>query len=149
MPAQGGHRLMHRPGDDGRMTSPLTSPEGGRTTGSRWAFGSVAVILVAYLVSLIVRPVGAYNTVVDGWAVDAFEAGMGVICIRRYFTRSWHSTHSATRVFPLVIGAACVSWGLGDVASTIEALGGATIPVPSVADGFFTGFFPACFIAFM
>lgn len=119
------------------------------STHFRWLFVSLSAFVAIFLASLIVRRTGSYNTVVDGWGVDAFELSMGGICLHRYFERSWRSTHSTTSVFPLVMGAACISWALGDVASTIEGLGGATVPVPSVADGFFTDFFPVCFIAFM
>ena len=48
----------------------------------------------------------------------------------------------AARLFPLVMGMACLSWALGDVALTIESLGGASPSTPSVADGFYVGFFP-------
>ena len=48
-----------------------------------------------------------------------------------------------------MLGAACISWALGDVALTIESLGGATASVPSVADGFYVGFFPLCFVSFV
>jgi PAS domain S-box-containing protein len=32
---------------------------------------------------------------------------------------------------------------------TIESLGGASVPLPSVADGFYLGFFPLCYVALM
>src|SRR5580658_110433 len=60
---------------------------------------------------------------------------MGALCIGRFFDETWRSSHSRTRLFPLVLGAACVSWALGDVALTMESLGGATPAVPSAADG--------------
>ena len=74
---------------------------------------------------------------------------MGAVCIRRYFDRPWQLGQSGTRVFPLVLGTACIPWGLGDVALTIESLGGATPGVPSVADAFYLSFFPLCFMSFI
>jgi PAS domain S-box-containing protein len=106
-------------------------------------------IVVAFLISLIVRATGSYNTPVDGWGVDLFELSMSAICIRRYFDRSWASHQTVFRVFPLVIGAAALSWALGDVALTVQSLGGATVSVPSVADIFYVGFFPLCYLGFM
>jgi two-component system sensor histidine kinase/response regulator len=115
----------------------------------RWAFGFSAVLVAAFLVSLILRATGSYWTPLDGWGVDVFELAMGGLCICRYFEVSWRSNQSTAKVFPLVLGAACISWAFGDLALTIESLGGATPSVPSVADGFYVGFFPLCYIALM
>jgi PAS domain S-box-containing protein len=115
----------------------------------RWAFVFSAAIVVAFLVSLIFRRVGSYYTPVDGWGVDVFEFSMGALCAGRYFERSWRSSPSGARVFPLVLGAACVMWSLGDVAMSVETLGGRTPSVPSVANGLWLGFFPLCFLAFI
>ena len=72
-----------------------------------------------------------------------------MICLRRYFDRSWRSRQSVRAVFPLVVGAACISWGLGDVALTAQTLGGASAPAFSVSDVFYIGFFPLCYLGFM
>ena len=115
----------------------------------RWTFRVSAAIVLAYLVSLILRPTGSSYTPVDGWGVAAFELCMGVVCMRRFFARSWRSNQSAARFFPVVLGAAVTSWAVGDVALTIESLGGATPSTPSVADAFYVGFYPLCFAAFV
>ena len=105
-------------------------------------------LVVAFLVSLLVRKTGSYSTPVDGWGVAMFELTMGNICLARYFEGSWRTSNSVARLFPLIMGVACISWALGDFALTTESLGGATPPVPSVADAFYVGFFPLCFLAF-
>src|SRR5438477_9190251 len=115
----------------------------------RWTFRVASAIVVAFLVSLIVRSTGSDYAPVDGWGVDLFELSVGALCVGRYLDGRWRSSSSAAKAFPLVLGAACVSWALGDVATTLESLGGATPPTPSVADGFFLGFFPFCYISFM
>jgi signal transduction histidine kinase/DNA-binding response OmpR family regulator len=112
-------------------------------------FLASSVLVVAFLVSLLVRRAGSYSTPVDGWGVDLFELSMGALCVLRYFDRPWRSTQSAVSAFPLVLGVACISWSLGDVALTIESLGGASVPTPSVADGFYIAFFPICYLSFM
>jgi two-component system, sensor histidine kinase and response regulator len=114
----------------------------------RWTLGIAGALVVAYLVSLVVRPTGSYDAAVDGWGVALFEITMGNICIARYFEGSWRTSNPVARLFPLVMGVACISWALGDVALTIESLGGATPSVPSVADAFYVLFFPLCFAAF-
>ena len=116
---------------------------------ARWTFRISAVILVAFLTSLILRRTGSHYTPVDGWGVSVFELAMGALCMRRFFAPSWRSNQSAARFFPLVLGAAITSWALGDVALTVESLGGATPSVPSIADGFYVGFYPLCFISFI
>ena len=131
--------------------SVVSSDIGGHTIDARMrnAFGLSAALVAAFLVSLIVRKTGSYWTPLDGWGVDLFELSMGGFCLYRYFEPSWRSHQSTAKAFPLVLGAACISWAIGDIALTIESLGGATPSVPSVADGFYVGFFPICYIALM
>ena len=114
----------------------------------RWCLGVGATLVVAFIASLIVRRTGSYYTPVDGWGVVLLEFTMGNLCIARYFEGSWRTSDPVARLLPLVIGLACISWALGDLALTIESLGGATPAVPSVADAFYVGFFPLCFVSF-
>jgi two-component system sensor histidine kinase/response regulator len=115
----------------------------------RWVFGIAAALVVALIVSLIVRPVGSSFTPVDGWGVDALELTMGALCVARYYEGSWRLSSSVARLFPLVLGMACLAWGLGDVVLTFESLGGATPSTPSAADAFYLCFFPLCFLGFV
>jgi signal transduction histidine kinase len=115
----------------------------------RWVFLLATGLVAAFLISLLARPNGSYVTPVDGWGVDLFELSMGALCVLRYFDRRWRTTESAVSVFPLVLGVACLAWAFGDVAVTVESLGGASVPVPSVADGFYVVFFPLCYLSFM
>ena len=108
-----------------------------------------AVLVVAFFVSLVTRPVGAYNTYLDGWGVATFELSMGVLALARFFDPRWRRANNAMRVLPLVVGVACMSWALGDFVLTIEQLGGGTPSVPSFADIFYVGFFPVCYLGFM
>jgi methyl-accepting chemotaxis protein len=116
-------------------------------SGVRWAHYVAALLAAAYLVAVAARRVGSYNALVDGWGVDAFEVSVGVLCMQRYRHGSWRTITSSTRLFPLLLGAACITWGLGDTALTIESFGGATPPTPSAADGFGLMFFPLCYLA--
>ena len=113
-------------------TAPTTSVPTGDSTSTlsgnridarmRWTFAASSAMVVAFLVSLILRRAGSHYTPVDGWGVDLFELSMGALCLSRYFSRSWRSSPSATKVFPLVLGAACVAWALGDVALTLSLI---------------------------
>ena len=115
--------------------------------GVRRAHYIAAFLVVAYLVSVAVRRVGSYDAPIDGWGVDVFEVSVGALCMLRYWHGSWRTVRSVATPFPLVLGAACIMWGFGDTALTIESLGGATPPTPSAADGFGLMFFPLCYLA--
>jgi methyl-accepting chemotaxis protein len=119
------------------------------TDGVRWAHYAAALLIAAYFVSVALRHVGSYNAPIDGWGVDLFEISVGVLCMYRYWHGSWRTMRSVVAFFPLVLGAACIMWGFGDTALTIESLGGATPPTPSAADGFGLMFFPLCYVAFV
>jgi PAS domain S-box-containing protein len=114
----------------------------------RWALGIAALLVVALFVSLVVRRTGSYYTPLDGWGVVLLEFTVGNICLARYFEGSWRSSNHVARLFPLIMGVACISWALGDLTLTIESLGGATPSTPSLADAFYVAFFPLCFLAF-
>ena len=43
----------------------------------RAAYWLLGCVLAGFLVSLIVRPAGAYSTWLDGWGVDGFEV---IVC---------------------------------------------------------------------
>ncbi|HEY0870221.1 MAG TPA: methyl-accepting chemotaxis protein [Acidothermaceae bacterium] len=116
-------------------------------SGVRWAHYVAALLAAGYLVAVAARHVGSYNALVDGWGVDVFEVSVGVLCMLRFRHGSWRTITSSTRLFPLLLGAACITWGLGDTALTIESFGGATPPTPSAADGFGLMFFPLCYLA--
>ncbi|HEY5302881.1 MAG TPA: response regulator [Acidimicrobiales bacterium] len=115
----------------------------------RLIFAVATVLVIAFLISLIARPIGSYNTYLDGWGVDVFEMGMGAFCIARFYDPRWRAASTSMRVLPLVIGVASISWALGDATLTIESLGGASPLVPSFADIFYVGFFPLCYMGFM
>ncbi len=130
------------------------APDGGAAvahrvpTRVRWTFGIAIGLLVALLISLIVRRTGSSFLPVDGWGVAAFEFTMGNICLARYFEGTWRTSSSVARLFPLIMGVACIMWAVGDFVLTAESLGGATPSVPSIADAYYVLFFPLCFLGF-
>jgi two-component system sensor histidine kinase/response regulator len=111
----------------------------------RWFFGITLALVVAFVISLIVRPVGSYFQPIDGWGISLLEVAVGFVCISRYFERSWHGSNPIGRTFPLALGAASASWGIGDLVLT--GLGGPNVTPPSAADLFYIGFFLLCFCA--
>ena len=58
-----------------------------------------AALVVAFLISLVVRQTGSDYTPLDGWGVDLFELSMGALCIARYFDRSWRTSESVAKAF--------------------------------------------------
>ena len=98
----------------------------------------MGVLVAGYLV---LRVLGASTGFIDGWGVDALELALGGMCLARGRVRG------PGRAVALVLGAALLCWAAGDLALTIESLAGATPPSPSVADGFYLGFFPLAYVA--
>jgi diguanylate cyclase (GGDEF)-like protein len=104
------------------------------------AYWVAAALLVAYLASLIVRPNGSDWTWLDGWAVVIWEIVICGMAIARGITRR------RGRVMALALGFSIFAWAMGDLALTIESIGGATPPTPSVADAFYLIFYPLAYI---
>ncbi len=111
----------------------------------RWFLGIASALVVAFIISLIVRPVGSYVPLIDGWGIYLLEVAVGLVCLGRYFERTWHGSDPIGRTFPLALGAASMSWGIGDLVLT--GMGGPNVTAPSAADIFYIGFFLLCFTA--
>lgn len=114
----------------------------GSKTGWLWTcYGVMAILLLAYLVSLLVRGPGHSSLLVDGWMVAGFEILASLLCITRGFVRY------PGRKVVLFLGLGMMAWALGDLILAFESLGGASPPVPSAADFSYLGFYPLTYIA--
>jgi diguanylate cyclase (GGDEF)-like protein len=127
---------------------PLVAGEGvepverGRPHRRAWtAYAVLGLLWFAYLISMLVRGSGQTWTWLDGWGVVAFEAVASVLCLARGVARR------PGRTAVLVLGFGLLAWALGDASLTLESLGGANPPVPSVADGFYLAFYPLAYVA--
>ena len=115
------------------MASPRAAPQ-------RTAYGVLATLLAAYLVSLIVRSPDQHSTLVDGWLVAAFELAAGLLCATRALT--WRRG----RAVPLLFAGAIIAWSIGDFLLTAESLGG-EVEAPTLADASYLCFYPLAYIA--
>jgi diguanylate cyclase len=115
-------------------------PDASRTVWFVFAF--MGVLLSAY-VGLLIFGGPRYESLIEDWMVAGFEITLSCICLARGLVRR------SGRIVALVLGAALLSWSLGDVALTAESLGGATPPTPSLADAFYLGFFPLAYVAIL
>lgn len=128
-------------------TVPITgartvSPRGWRTRRVVWLlYGMIGVLLAAYLGFLVSDPGRQYSSLLDGWGVVGVELLASLLCLAAGLGQGRRG------MVPLVLGAALLSWTLGDTVLTIESSGGATPPVPSVADAFYLGFYPLAYVA--
>src|ERR1700722_5113956 len=112
-----------------------------RSTTTVWAvFAVLAVFLLGYLISLVVRGSQDAYTWLDGGSVCGVELVASALCIARGFTRR------ADRTAALFLGLGLLSWTAGDIALTVESLGGAPPPTPSIADAFYLGFYPLAYV---
>jgi diguanylate cyclase (GGDEF)-like protein len=118
-----------------------TDPSGCKPARIWIAHGIFALLLVGYLISLVLRSADAYSTPLDGWSVDGWEL---LLCAMAFY----HAlTRRPGRALSLALGGAMLMWSLGDVTLTIESLGGASPPTPSVADGCYICFYPLAYLA--
>lgn len=120
---------------------PPRGRSGIRLDGARMLYIALGVVLCAYIVLLIARPADQDSTLIDGWGVDVFEMIGGALCMIGGRRRQPGSA------VPLVLGGALIAWALGDVVLTVESLGGATPPTPSIADALYLAFFPLSYVA--
>ncbi len=104
------------------------------------AYGVLLTVLVIYVSWAFEGYVGARWVWVNGWGVDTFEALVALLCISRALV------HPRRPVVPLALGTALLAWCAGDVALTIESLGGATPSSPSAADAFYLTFYPLAYV---
>ena len=98
------------------------------------------MVLAAYLVSLLIRGPSQSIPLIDGWGVAAFELVASALCLGRALT-------SRHRAVPLLLGLGILSWTFGDAVLAAESAGGATPPVPSLADLFYLAFYPIVYTA--
>jgi diguanylate cyclase (GGDEF)-like protein len=105
------------------------------------AYALMALLLLGYLASLIVRGPGRPSELLDGWAVNGFEIVAAALCIARGFTRR------PGRAVALTLGFGLFMWAFGDIALMVESLGGVTPSTPSLADVFYLGFYPPTYVA--
>jgi diguanylate cyclase (GGDEF)-like protein len=131
-----------RPQRAGSQTSPTVPRKRTGAWRSVWVlYGVMGVLLAAYLGYLLARRPDGDSSLIDGWLVAGLETFASLLCI-------WQGLRSGRRrAMPLVLGAALLSWSIGDVVLTAESLGGATPPTPSLADVFYLGFFPLTYVA--
>jgi diguanylate cyclase (GGDEF)-like protein len=112
------------------------------TTRRMWVgYAVLSLLIVAYLISLLVRSPNQQWTWLDGWMVCGIEVVASLMCITRGFNKN------PGRAAPLALGFALLSWSVGDLLLTFGSLGGKTPPTPSWADLFYLGFYPLAYIA--
>jgi diguanylate cyclase (GGDEF)-like protein len=105
-----------------------------------WVYGTLGVLLAAYVVSLIVRRPDQQWPWLDNWASSCFEIVAAVLCIARGLVRR------SDRVIPLLLGLAVLSWALGDLVSAIESVGATPSSSPSASDPFWLCFYPLAYV---
>jgi diguanylate cyclase len=102
---------------------------------------ALGFLIVAYALSLILRPNLNFNTAVDGWMVDGFELLAASWCLSRALVRR------PGRLVALLFGLGLFSWAVGDIVLTVESFGGASPPPVSLKDLFYIGFYPLAYAA--
>ena len=109
-----------------------------RVSGAAWALA--VTLLVAYAVHAVTG-VGAVSHDFETWVYNAIVAFAAAACIARCVRerrerRAW-----------AVLSLALLAWLAGDVFHSLFLDDAEITPFPSVSDGFFVAFYPACFAA--
>jgi len=125
-----------------RHTGPFALTPVTRSEIAVWATLAVlSVVIAAYFVSILVRGTSSYWTWLDGWVVCAVEVIAGSLCVARGLVRR------PGRLAAVFLGCSLLSWAIGDIVLTVQSIGGATPPSPSLADVFYIGFYPLAYVA--
>ncbi len=142
--ASGGARqeLDRRAGDRGRRHW-FAMPDAGPAV--RCVYALMAVLLVGYLISELLRRNAQSWPAVDDWGVAIFEIVGSALCIGRGFAGGKRAPMA--RTVPIVLGAGLLSWSLGDFLLPIVGSSGQTAPVP--VDVLYLGFYPLTYVGVM
>jgi diguanylate cyclase (GGDEF)-like protein len=104
----------------------------------------IYVLLAALVVGyVVIELLGIEWSWLDGWGVDGFEIVAGVLCAVKA------ASMRRGRAVPLLLGVGLLCWAAGDIVLTVQSLGGATPPSPSLADAFYVAFYPVSYWALM
>jgi len=104
-------------------------------------YAVMTVLLVAYVVSVIVRRDVNSWPAVDDWGVAVFELVGSVLCMARAFVGPQRAL--SARLVPFVLGAAALAWSLGDFVVA------ASSSMPLVANIIYICFYPLAYIGVM
>jgi diguanylate cyclase (GGDEF)-like protein len=100
-------------------------------------------LLIAFAVAYAaVELLGVQWPGVD-WAADGFEVVASALCILKA------ATMRRARAVPVLLGVGLLCWAAGDIVLTVQSLGGATPPSPSLADVFYVAFYPVTYCGLM
>ena len=111
----------------------------------RTLYALMAIVLIGYVVSVIVRPNGESWPAVDSWGVAGFELLGSVLCMARSLVRS--DRRPAARFVPLVLGAGLFAWSLGDFVVAITGSG--SFAAPLGANVLYFCFYPLAYVGVM
>jgi diguanylate cyclase len=103
-------------------------------------YGLLSLLAAGYVVTQLLNLNWDW---VNGWGVDAFEIVVSGLCVLKVITIR------RGRAIPLLLGLGLFCWAGGDIVLTIQSLGGATPPSPSLADAFYVTFYPVTYAALM
>ena len=127
---------------DRRRPAPALTHAGPRV---KALYALMAIVLIGYVVSVVVRPNGDTWPAVDFWGVAGFELLGSVLCMSRFLVRS--DRRPAARFVPLVLGAALCAWSLGDFVVAITGSG--SVGAPLLGNMLYLCFYPLAYVGVM
>lgn len=106
-----------------------------------FVYATMAILLIAYTASVIVRRDVNSWPVVDDWGVAGFELVGSVLCIARAFVGNERSLPA--RLVPLLLGSATLTWALGDF---VVAANSGAASLPLLANIIYLCFYPLAYV---
>ncbi len=143
MSAHSSHTAPSAPrrGDGAALASNLAEPSPLAGPGLKLVYGVLAVVLVGYAVSLVVRgPNGPSWDWLDGWGPCVFETAAGLLVVARGL-RVRHD-----RAYALLLGGASLFWAAGDYVANYL---GDSAPTLALNNFLWAGFFPLAYVGVM
>ena len=134
--------LDRRVSDRGRRQW-LAMPDAGPALRAYYALS--AALVVAYLVSELIRRNTDSWPIVDDWGVAIFEIILSGLCIARGFVG--RDRAPVARVVPVLLGAGLMAWSLGDL--MLPILGSSGNSTPTLANALYLMFYPLTYVGVM
>ena len=111
-----------------------------RTRRAAAVYGMFGAFLACFVAILVVHPQGWFWTFFVNWVIDGFEVLIAVMCLVRA------AFGGTIRPVALALGLGLLAWSLGDVAFTVQSLGGGNPPTPSWDDALYLLFYPLTYV---
>ena len=141
--SEGARQELDRRESDRARRRWLAMPDAGPLV--KWLYVLMAVLLIAYVASELVRRTPNSWPIIDNWAVAFFEILGSALCLARGFVQ--RDRARLARAVPIVLVSALMAWSIGDLVLPIAGASGST--TPPLANVLYLCFYPLAYVGVM